>query len=62
MEDFIFNLIGSYVFPIVMCLLQTYLMVEERKSHKEETKELSKTIENNTVALTSILEHVRKEN
>lgn len=55
------TIIGTIGFPIFMCLLQTYLMVEERKSHKEETGKLSVALENNTKALTAILEHVRKE-
>lgn len=48
------TLIGSYAFPIVMCLILFYYLQEEQKSHKEEMENLRKTIEDNTKILTEL--------
>lgn len=48
------NLISSVGFPIGMCLLMWYQNSELTKTHKEETDELKKAIENNTLILTEL--------
>lgn len=50
----IMSLIGSYAFPIVMCLLMFKYMQDETKSHKEETGLLKDAINKLEVAITSL--------
>lgn len=57
------TLIGSYAFPIVMCLVLFYYLQEEQKSHKEEMENLRKTLEDNTkilAELKTIFEGIKK--
>ena len=48
------TLLGSYAFPIIMCLVLFYYLQEEQKSHKEEMENLRKTLEDNTKILTEL--------
>lgn len=48
------TLVGSYAFPIVMCLVLFYYLQEEQKSHKEEMENLRKTLEDNTKILAEL--------
>lgn len=48
------TLIGSYAFPIIMCLVLFYYLEEEQKSHKDEMEDLRKTIEDNTKILSEL--------
>ena len=50
MQD-ILTLVGSYGFPIIMCLLMFWYMIEQRKDHKEETANLTTALNNNTQVL-----------
>lgn len=50
MQD-ILTLVGSYGFPIIMCLLMFWYMIEQRKDHKEETNNLTAALNNNTQVL-----------
>lgn len=54
------QLIGSIGFPIVMCLILNTQLQKERDSHENEMKELSKTIENNTNAITEMTAIIRE--
>lgn len=65
--EVVFNAITTVGFPIVMCLIMLWYMVKERddhtaemnatrEAHKEETNMLRTAIENNTLALTRIIE------
>lgn len=59
----LFTLLGSYCFPIVMCLYLTWFLNDEKKSHKAETESLRETLEENTKILTelkTLFEEVRK--
>lgn len=47
--------ISTVGFPIVMCLIMYYHMTDIQKSHKEEISELTKTIENNTIAINTLI-------
>lgn len=48
------TMVSTLGFPIAMCLLMWYQNSELTKTHKEETNELKKAIENNTVILTEL--------
>lgn len=50
------QLIGSLGFPIIACGALFWKMNEQDKSHKEETEMLTKALENNTIALTKLLD------
>ena len=65
----ILNAITTVGFPIVVCLIimvfVKYLLDKNNEQiekitqeHKEETKEMTKAIENNTIALTRLLERI----
>lgn len=54
----VLTLIGSIGFPAAMCLLMYFDNKEVRKDHKEEVKSLSSAIENNTIAMTKLVEKV----
>lgn len=58
-------------FPIVMCLVFMFYVKyltdknaeqidKMNEQHREETKELSKAVENNTLALTQLVDELRK--
>lgn len=46
--------IGSYGFPMVMCLIMFWYMNKEREDHKAEVTAMTEAINNNTVALEAI--------
>ena len=48
------NLIGSVGFPIVACIYLMKMLNDERKRHSEETEQLRKAIEDNTLILTEL--------
>ena len=48
------EMINSVGFPIVATCMMAYLLLNEQKAHKEEMKELQKTIENNTLIITEL--------
>lgn len=63
----IIQAIGSLGFPIVMCIVVCFYVkyIIDKNSeqlerittqHREETKEMTKAIENNTMALTKLME------
>lgn len=65
--DAIITAISSFGFPIVMCLVvcfyvkyiidkNTEQLDKITNQHREETKEMTKAIENNTLALTTLIE------
>lgn len=50
------NSISTVGFPIVIALIMIYVVYLMNKNHKEETNELRKSIENNTIAITQLVE------
>lgn len=58
----VMSAIGSVGFPIVMCLLMYKSNQDTQKQHAEETKELSKAIENNTIAIEKMTERMDNVN
>lgn len=68
----IVQIISTLGFPIAMCVGACFFikyqfdtsnrqMEEMRKEHKEEVANMSKAIENNTIALTRLIEKLDKE-
>lgn len=66
------QIISTLGFPIAMCVGACFFikylfdasnkqMEEMRKEHKEEVANMSKAIENNTIALTKLYERLDKE-
>lgn len=60
MEDFILNLIGSYAFPIVMCIALFWKMDKQDTEHKAEIDKISSALDNNTVAIVKLVEHMKE--
>lgn len=65
--DTILTAIGSFGFPIIMCLVVCfyvkYIIDKNNEQlekittrHQEESKEMTKAIENNTLALTTLID------
>lgn len=58
------NTITSFVstvgFPIAMCVYMTYTLQKQTETHKQEIDELRNTIENNTIAITKLVENLSK--
>lgn len=52
------QLIGSLGFPIVCCGALFWYLVKEKEAHKEEMKELRKSVEANTTAINSLCQHL----
>lgn len=53
------DIVTTVGFPVVMCLLLYWQMLKSEESHKAEIDELRKTIENNTIALTQLIENLK---
>lgn len=54
--DDIVTLISGVGFPIVCCLIMMWLTYKLNQSFKEEVNALTKTLNENTIALTKILD------
>ena len=52
----ILTLIGSYCFPIVMCIAFFWKLNKDQEAHKEEIDKLSTALNNNTLVLQQVLE------
>lgn len=52
------TLISSIGFPIVACVAMFYQMNKQQEQHKQEVDKLSEAVENNTVVMQRILEHL----
>lgn len=50
----IIQMISSVGFPIVACLILGYLLIEEKKDHKEEIMTLTQAINSNTLIMTEL--------
>lgn len=55
------NLISSIGFPAVMCLLMFKEFREQDKMHREETDHLRDAIDNNTLAITRLLDKLGED-
>lgn len=56
----ILNAVTMVGFPIVMCGGLFWYIVKRDALHKEELTELSRAVNNNTLAITKLLEHLEE--
>ena len=49
------TLISNYAFPIACCILMFNLWNKERLDHKDEVKQMTEAVNNNTIVLKQIL-------
>lgn len=54
------NLISTMGFPIASTIAMWYLLEKEREAHKDETKQLTEAITNNTKIMERVLEILRR--
>lgn len=54
------NLISTMGFPIACTIAMWYLLEKERDAHKEETKQMTEAIANNTRIMERVLEILRR--
>ena len=52
--------IGSFGFPIVMCLLMYDRMGKQDAQHKEEMMKLTESLNNNTLAITKLTDKIQE--
>lgn len=50
------QLVGSLGFPIACCIYLIYTNRENEKNHKEEIDKLRETVDNNTIAITKLVD------
>jgi len=60
--DAIVQAISTVGFPIVVCIILIYLNEKESTRHKEEVDKMTEAVNNNTVVIQQILEHLRGDN
>lgn len=60
--DAIVQVVATLGFPIVMCGLMAWFIKYMLDKHREETSELRKAVENNTVVLTKLVERLEEHN
>lgn len=53
MNDLV-TMINSVGFPIVATIMMAYLLLNEQKMHKEETKQLKESIDANTLIMSEL--------
>ena len=58
----IVNAISTVGFPIVVCIIMIYLNEKQSERHKEEADKMTIALNNNTIVIQQILEHMRGEN
>lgn len=57
----VLTLIGSYAFPIVMCIAFFWKLNEDENKHKEEMDKMTEALHNNTLAIQHLADVVGKE-
>ena len=50
------SLIGSLGFPIAACIAMFSMLNKEREEHKAEMRQVTEAIQNNTIALQSLVD------
>lgn len=61
MNDIV-NAISTVGFPIVVCIIMIYLNEKQDLRHKEEAEKMTLAVNNNTIVIQQILEHMRGDN
>ena len=56
--NMVMQLVGSLGFPIVCCGALFWYLVKEKDAHKEEIRELRKSVEANTTAINTLCQHL----
>ena len=52
----VLTLIGSYAFPIAMCIIMFWKSAKDTETHKQEMDKMSEALHNNTLALTRLVD------
>lgn len=55
------NMIGNYGFPIVSCGAMFWYIIKKDTQHKEESENMRKAIENNTLVIQQLVDNLKKE-
>lgn len=55
------NMIGNYGFPVVCCGAMFWYMIKKDTQHKEESENMRKAIENNTLVIQQLVHNFKKE-
>lgn len=56
--NMLIQLIGSLGFPIVCCMALFWRMIKSDEAHREEMDKMSAALNNNTIALTKLLDRL----
>lgn len=56
----IVSLIGTLGFPIVMCIILVYYILQLNKTHKEEIEAMTNVLQKNTEAITALTNEIKK--
>lgn len=59
MEE-LYNFLGNYAFPIVMCFVLLRINEKQDERHREENEKLNKTLENNTQAISELKDAINR--
>lgn len=57
----IMTLLGSYCFPIVMCIAFFWKLDRDQKQHKEEMDKMTDALHNNTLAIQHLADIVNRQ-
>ena len=60
--NIVVNIVQSLGFPIVMCLALFWKLDKSDTQHKEEQEKMAEALNNNTTALTRLLDILKGEN
>lgn len=60
--DAIVQAISTVGFPIVVCIILIYLNEKQATRHKDEVDKMTEAVNNNTIVIQQILEHMRGDN
>lgn len=52
------ELLQNFAFPAAMCIALFWKVNQQDKEHKEEMKQLSEALNNNTLAITKLIDHI----
>lgn len=57
----ILTLLGSYAFPIVMCVAFFWKMDKDQRQHREEMDKMTDALNNNTLAIQHLADMQRRD-
>lgn len=50
--------LGTYGFPICMCIMLFWYIVKQNENHKEEIQKMTEALNNNTIALVELRDKI----